>query len=206
MEMEKELVLAAIIAAAVVWYLTQEDDSNDTQTQDFTSDVMTAIDQAKGALSGPNPAASFTTSDFMIPIMEKRESYQSKPYDLKDGGLTWGYGHQGTINETPPAYISQADADALFRQDVAKRGEYWVKLYVTVPITQNQFDALVSIALNMSPRSFKKFADAVNAGQGINDMCAQSVDWMRQSHPEFVNGIQNRRNFEMQVFNTGNYA
>lgn len=207
--MEKEIVLAAIIAAAVVYYLTQQDDDNDTQTQDALDDTMTVADQAAAAVSGPTPVSGMHTSARMIDQMKRRESYQSKPYNLNDGGWTWGYGHQGTKSETPPAYISQADADALFVQDVAQRGEYWVKLYVTVPQTQNQFDALVSIALNMSPRSFKLFADDVNAGKGIDAMCATSVQWMKADpatgRKDMRAGIQDRRNAEMDVYDRGIY-
>ncbi len=86
---------------------------------------------------------------------------------------------------------------------MVNRAEKWVKLYVTDNLTQNQFDALVSIAFNMSPQSFKKFADSVNAGNGIDDIAQQSVGWVASV---YTNGIQNRRTAEMNVFNNGVYA
>ena len=82
-------------------------------------------------------------------------------------------------------------------------GEKWVKLYVTVPVSQEQFDALVSIAFNMSPRSFKKFADQVNAGNGIDAIADQSVTWVPAN---LQNGIRNRRYDEKRLFNEGIYA
>lgn len=202
--MIEKLLVAGVVVGALLYYLSESDDNtDDTQTQDETDNIMTGIDQVKAAITGPGPIADMHTSQAMCDMLMAREAYAAKPYNLGDGGWTWGYGHQGTKSETPPAFISKDDATALFLQDVVNRGEYWVKLYVTVPLTQNQFDALVSIAFNMSSRSFKKFADSVNAGSGIDAIAQQSVSWV---DPKYQKGIQNRRNGEMNVFNNGVYA
>jgi lysozyme len=122
---------------------------------------------------------------------------------LGDGGWTIGWGHQYSRYEYVPASITQEQADAMFIDDVVNRGERWVKLYVTVPQTQEQFDALVSIAYNMSPQSFKKFAAEVNAGNGIDAIATASIGWVREG---LQNGIRNRRYSEMNLYNAGIYA
>lgn len=199
--MNKTLLIAAVIAA-VIWYESQNA-SGDTQDEGLVDSTMTKFDEAMGAISGPGPVGNMSTSQDMLDMLKARERLSLTPYNLGDGGWTVGYGHFEKTRDALPVLNSKADADALFASDVANRGEKWVKLYITVPLTQNQFDALVSIAFNMSPQSFKKFADSVNAGNGIDDIAQASVAWVK---PEFQNGIQNRRDAEMNVFDNGEYA
>ncbi|PMS20696.1 glycoside hydrolase family 24 [Paraburkholderia rhynchosiae] len=151
----------------------------------------------------PNPAASMQPSAAMVAKLKSNEGLRLTRYALGDGGWTIGYGHYSTNMADIPATCTQAQADAWFASDLQQRAAKWVQLYVTVPLTQNQFDALVDIAYNMSPRSFKKFADSVNAGNGIDDIAQASVSWVA---PALQNGIQNRRNAEIAMFNDGVYA
>ncbi len=201
--MNDTLLVAGLIAGFLLYEYTQQNPS-DPQAEDLTDSTMTLIDQAAGAIAGPGPVADMSTSQDMLNMLMDREKFAATPYMLAgESRYTWGYGHQGQAGETPPASISKADAATLFAYDVVNRAEKWVKLYVTDNLTQNQFDALVSIAFNMSPQSFKKFADSVNAGNGIDDIAQQSVGWVASV---YTNGIQNRRTAEMNVFNNGVYA
>lgn len=200
--MNKTLLACALIAAYIV-YRANQAASSDPQGEDLMNAAMTTFDEAAGALIGPGPIADMQTSPDMLDMLRRRESLKLQPYNLGDGGWTIGYGHFEKTREALPVIRNRADAEALFADDVANRGEKWVKLYVNVDLTQNQFDALVSIAFNMSPQSFKKFADAVNRGEGIEGMAQRSIAWVS---PNLQNGIRNRRNDEIQVFNTGVYA
>ena len=136
-------------------------------------------------------------------MLKRRERLRLERYNLGDGGWTIGYGHFETDINKVPARITVDDADRIFDIDVAERAEKWVRLYVRVPVTQYEFDALVHIAFNLSPKGFKKFADAVNAGQGIYDVARGSVAWVAD---KFKNGISNRRNEEISLFSEGVYA
>ncbi len=201
--MDKRLIIAALIGAGVWWWETQHQASEDPQSENLIDTTMTKIDEATAALSGPGPVADMQTSPAMLGMLRRRESCRLTPYNLGDGGWTIGWGHQYGKYETVPASITQAQADAMFIDDVVSRGEKWVKLYVAVDLAQYEFDALVSIAYNMSPQSFKKFADSVNAGDGIDDIAQASVGWVAD---KYRNGIQNRRGAELNVFNNGVYA
>jgi len=203
--MEK-LVLAALIAAAVLYILDEDtpDNTDPTTTDDTPDTIMTDLTQAADTLKTPAPCTNMHASDTICKILMQTEAYAPTPYKLDDGTTyTWGYGHHGTPSEIPPGYISKADAYTLFQKDVAQRGEAVVKQYVSVPLTQNQFDALVSIAFNMSPRSFAKFAAQVNAGNGIDAIADESVTWV---NPKYTNGIRNRRTLEKKIYDTGAYA
>ncbi|WP_241673078.1 lysozyme [Lacisediminimonas profundi] len=214
----KNILLLAMLGAAgyLAWrlygpqgeeegggYLYEPNDAPATNEGSLMDSIITGIDQVAGVLTGGGPVAGMTTSADMRELLKDREQLKLEPYNLGDGGWTIGYGHFEKSRSSLPDRITREQADAMFDADLVNRAEKWVKLYVTVDLTQNQFDALVSIAYNMSPRSFRKFADQVNAGQGINEMAATSIAWV-PAHLQ--NGIRNRRNEEMQVFNSGVYG
>lgn len=201
MDRDYLIIGAGLVAVGVFLWLRQSPVSSDPQDESLIDSTLTLLDEA---MSSEKPdLESMSTSDEMLQMLMKHESYSATPYQLDDGaGMTWGYGHKGTSKETPPSYISKADAYALFRQDVVNRAEHWVKLYVNINLTQNEFDALVSIAFNMSPQSFKKFAASVNDGDGIDAIAQESISWVK---PIYTNGIRRRRNSEMRVFNEGIY-
>lgn len=200
--MNKTLLLAALIAAYIV-YRANQSDSSDPQEEDLIDSTLTTFDEVVGAFSGAGEIENMRTSQTMLDKLKRRERLSLTPYNLGDGGWTVGYGHFEKTRDALPVIRNEADAAAVFADDVVNRGEKWVKLYVRVPLTQNQFDALVSIAFNMSPRSFKKFAESVNRGEGIDAIARESVTWVADN---LQNGIRNRRNDEMNVFNYGAYA
>lgn len=211
--MDNRFLLCALIAAWIIVRSARDEVPAETESEAFYQDesfidaAQTQMDEVMNTIeesvSGPGPVSDFYTSAAMLSMLRDRERLVMTPYNLGDGGWTVGYGHFERRREDLPVLRTRADAEALFAQDVNERGEKWVKLYVKVPLTQNQFDALVSIAFNMSPQSFKKFADAVNRGEGIDAIAQRSVTWVAD---KFKNGIANRRYAEMQVFNSGVYA
>jgi lysozyme len=199
--MNKTLILCAVIAAAII-YKSMQTPGDATQEEDVIDAAKTTLDEVMGTFTA-GPIENMRTSQSMLDMLRRREKLVLTPYNLGDGGWTIGYGHFEKTREALPAISSAADAEALFAIDVQERGEKWVKLYVEVPLTQNQFDALVSIAFNMSPQSFKKFAISVNNGEGIDVIAQRSVSWVADT---FKNGIANRRTAELNVFNNGVYA
>jgi lysozyme len=160
------------------------------------------MDQAIGSIA-PGPAAGMRASDQLREMLKGRERLRLERYNLGDGGWTIGYGHWESSIDRVPARITVDDAEAMFDRDLDARAEKWVRLYVKVPVTQYEYDALVHIAFNLSPKGFKKFADAVNRGEGIGGIATQSVSWVAA---HLRNGISNRRNQEIALFNEGYYA
>ena len=60
--------------------------------------------------------------------------------------FTIGWGHTGDVK--PGDKITQAEADRLLKKDI-ETAEKAVSKLVKVPLTQNQFDALVSLTFNI---------------------------------------------------------
>ena len=105
--------------------------------------------------------------------------------------------------EMPPLEVITADqAEAIFADDVERRGAHWVRSYVTVPLEQYQFDALTHMSFNLKPSSFKTVADAVNAG---DDPEAAALNYIRAG-TNLEQGLRNRRAREVALFRTGIYA
>lgn len=94
-------------------------------------------------------------------FIQNEEGFKSRAY--KDGrnaaGLqlySIGYGHQITGKDglTKDSVIDHAKADSLFISDIASR-EALIRKTVRVPLTQNQFDALASLAYNIGNGAFQ---------------------------------------------------
>lgn len=197
--MNRGLLIGAGLAAAVLWLRQQQAADDEENVFDTIGQTM---DQALGMLA-PGPAADMYPSEELRDMLKSREALRLERYNLGDGGWTIGYGHwERDINKVP-ARITRDDAEALFDRDLYERAVKWVRLYVSVPVTQYQFDALTHIAFNMSPKGFKRFADAVNAGDGIDQIADASVYWVSAN---FQNGIRARRAQEVALYNDGVYA
>ena len=75
-------------------------------------------------------------------------------YRCPAGILTIGYGHTGP-DVTPGKKITQAEADSLFDADIRKFAGKVAPLFSGVALTNNQFDALVSLAYNIGTLTVK---------------------------------------------------
>lgn len=195
-------VMAATAAILLMPRAARENDAEGDDEETIFDTIGQTMDEVIGSVA-PGPAVDMWATDALRAMLKAREQLRLERYNLGDGGWTIGYGHyEKNINDIP-SRITFDEAESMFDRDLSNRAEKWVRLYVQVPVTQYQFDALVHIAYNMSPKSFKKFADAVNAGQGIDYIAEASIGWV---DAKFQNGIRNRRNEEMALYNQGQYA
>jgi lysozyme len=85
-------------------------------------------------------------SDQGLALTEQFEGLRLTAYQDSVGVWTIGYGHTG-LDVQPGLTITQEQAGALLLQDVAGAVAA-VNRLVTVPLTQNQFDALVDFTFN----------------------------------------------------------
>ena len=76
-----------------------------------------------------------------------------------------GYGHTGA-DVYPGQVITEAEAEALLVKDL-KRFEDAVKRLITVPLTQHEFDAIVSFTFNCGEGALQDstFRRRMNAGE-----------------------------------------
>ena len=129
------------------------------------------------------------------------EDLRLKAYDDGVGVWTIGYGTT-MINGTKVKKgdtCTEAQAKAYMAHDL-KKFESVVNNAVTVPLNQNQFDALVSLAYNIGTGAFSKstLVKKLNA----NDICgaADQFDVWVNAGGKRMQGLVNRRVKEKSLF------
>jgi lysozyme len=166
---------------------------------------------ALASFSGPH---GMRASSAGIDLIKGYEHFRSKPYDNDGtaGNTTVGYGHllhPGIINHSSSEKkfengITKAEAENLLRGDLAT-AEGEVNSSVHVPVTQGQFDALVSLAFNVHPGEFRNstLIKILNRGDYIGAL-KQFAEWVRvkarSGKYETSRGLEARRTREEEMF------
>lgn len=136
-----------------------------------------------------------TPSPACVELVKKFEGCRLDAYRCPAGELTIGYGH--TRDVRPGDKITQSQADQLLSEDLAAFGRE-VEKAVTVPLTQPQFDALVSFAFNCKGWSRSTLLKLVNTGEfrGAADEFPKWIFADGQKLP----GLARRRAAEQKLF------
>lgn len=109
-----------------------------------------------------------------LALIQLYEGYRAAPAQLPDGDWVVGHGHV-RVGEAG-AEVSREEAAALLALDVAPI-EQVVNTRVTTPLTQLQFDALVSFAFSVGAEAFEQsqVLRRVNAGEFVAAACAMDA-------------------------------
>lgn len=133
-----------------------------------------------------------------LKMITKHEGLRLKAYQDSGGKWTIGYGHTATAR--PGMTITQAQAVRLLEKDI-ERFEDCVMDTITAPLTQDQFNALVSFAFNRGCGGFKKsrFVALINAGkfEEAADVWLTTATTVK-GRP--LRGLQKRRKDEVAMF------
>jgi len=137
-------------------------------------------------------------SDAGLALTKSFEGLRLTAYQDVAGILTIGYGHTGP-DVKPGMTITDADADALLRSDVAE-AVATVNRAVTATISQNQFDALVDFCFNAGSGNFLRstLLRKLNLGD-FTGAAAQFALW-NHAGGQVVPGLTLRRKAEADLF------
>lgn len=119
----------------------------------------------------------------------------------KDVGGVWtiGYGHTKTAR--PDMTITQEQADSLLKEEVAVFADA-VEKAVKVPLTDNQFAALVVFTYNVGQGAFRQSTLLRKLNEGdYSAVPPQLMRWNKVQGKE-VRGLTNRRAAEVKLWNT----
>lgn len=144
-------------------------------------------------------------------FVQSFESCSLEAYpDPKTGGAPWTIGWGSTRGVKPGDVWTQAYAGERFEEDILD-AEKLVKSCVTRPLTQGQFDALVSIFQNVGPGSpFKSgirrlrngkpstLLRLLNAGDDLN-AGQEFLKWVSPGS-NVERGLRRRREGELKMF------
>lgn len=149
-----------------------------------------------------------TTSEAGLEFIERRECFSAKAYP-DAGGHSIGYGYFLATTEDIQKYlhatITKAEAVTLMLRRIGATEDALNKA-ITVPVSQQQFDALVSWAYNIgngaargsSLMKFLNTGDYAAAGD-------QFAVWHLSNHRS-VDALVERRALEKDLFLNGVYA
>ncbi|WP_439327587.1 lysozyme [Lonepinella sp. BR2357] len=137
-----------------------------------------------------------------INALKGYEGLRTKAYLDDAGKWTIGYGHTGKVGNIPVGKgmtITDQQAEDLFKSRLPEF-ENAVRNSINVPLTQNQYDALVSLAYNIGPTAFQNstLVKKLNAGD-MSGAADQFMAW-RKAGGKDNQGLINRRNREREMF------
>lgn len=122
-------------------------------------------------------------------------AYKPTPHDI----WTCGYGHTKGVKEGDTCDMAQAIE---WLHDDAHEAEDAINRHDTVPLTQNQFDALVSFVFNIGNGAFieSTLLRKLNDGQ-FEAAAAEFQKWNHQAG-RVLDGLTVRRAAERKLFET----
>lgn len=147
-------------------------------------------------------ALNMRTSQAGLDVIKTFEGFRARSELLPNGRWIIGYGHVRQAKEG--VRVSESEAEAILREYDLPPVERFVMRCVLAPTTQNEFDALVSLAFNIGPKAFSS-SDVVASLNGGNRLeAAQAFDaWRRAKiggRVQIVDALVRRRAVEKALF------
>ena len=137
------------------------------------------------------------TGENGLHLIKTYEGLRLKAYKCPAGVLTIGYGHTSGVK--PGDVITEEQAETMLKNDL-KIYENYVNNYVNVPLTQNQFDALVSFTYNLGGGTLKESSLLKRLNEGKYDDASYWFDRYVYAGRKKLQGLVNRRAKEKELF------
>lgn len=144
------------------------------------------------------------TSALGISFIKQWEGVRLKAYRDGGGVLTIGCGHTsaaGFPEVTAGLTITMKQSDEILARDLAKF-EAGVAGAIRRAATQNQFDAMISLAFNIGIGAFGKSTVVRRFNEGNDKAAAEAFLLWNKDNGKVVKGLANRRLAERALFLT----
>lgn len=133
-----------------------------------------------------------------IQLIKRFEGFSPVPYRCPAGKITIGYGHVIRPGESF-GRLTEAEATGLMLRDIGSRFAPMVAAHIKVPLNDNQFSALVSLAYNAGAAPLAK-----TLGRKLNDGdlpgAAREFDRWVNAGGRVLPGLVRRRAAERVLF------
>lgn len=138
------------------------------------------------------------TSQKGIDLIKSFEGLELKAYKDSVGIWTWGYGSTGP-HVTPDKVGTKEEAEQLLKKDL-ERFEKGVSDLVKVPLSQNQYDSLVSFSFNLGLSNLKSstLLKKLNASDYIG--ASKEFERWNRAGGKVLAGLTRRRIAERDLF------
>ena len=143
----------------------------------------------------------FEISNMGLKLIKAYEGYRPVDRTLVSGQRVVGYGHR--LSNEDAVILSKPEAEELLKDDLAPFIDM-INENVHAPLSQSQFDALVSFAYNIGPKAFLQSDTlrALNNGRPLD--AANGFDIWRKSEIDgktyVVDALMRRRTAEKALF------
>ena len=134
-----------------------------------------------------------------LDLITRYEELRLNRYTDSAGVPTIGYGHTG---DDLPESITVDQAEAYLRADLADACRA-VENYVTVPINDNQYAALVSLVFNIGSGAFQGSTLLRHLNAEEYELASEQFEMWRMAGGERSEGLVRRRAAEQQLFRMG---
>ena len=131
-------------------------------------------------------------------ILKYFEGCKLTAYQDSVGVWTIGYGHtKGVYNGMT---ITQEEAEQMLLTELEEY-EGYIENMVTVPLTQNQFDALLVWIYNLGPTNFRNSTLLKELNAGNYNAAGQEITRWNKAGGKVLAGLVKRREAEAELFN-----
>jgi lysozyme len=144
-------------------------------------------------------------SDRGLDLIKRFEGLELEAYQDVVGIWTIGYGHTsmaGPPDVVPGMEISEREAEKILKRDL-QQYEEGVEKAVKAEITQNMYDALVSITYNIGVSAMKRSTFIKRLNNKQYEAAAEAMHWWNKAGGRVVQGLKNRREAEAALFLEG---
>ena len=190
---------------------SQQENKKEPTLDPASGSAPAAPGQDKDAKASMQAPKDMRLDEDGIKFIKEREEFKAKPYEDSAHHCTIGYGHllhNGECTQTDydryPDGITEEEASAMMNGKV-KESEEAVHKYIQAPLTQHQFNALVSYTYNEGPDNLRisTFRKRLNAGDydAIPDELRRWNKITVDGRKVPCKGLTNRRELEIQLFN-----
>ena len=142
-------------------------------------------------------------SDTCIHMIKHHEGVRNEPYQDPIGLWTVGVGHLiGNGKSLPKSWnktFTDQEVDDLLRADL-DRFEAGIERLTSVPLTQGQFDALVSFSFNVGLGNYQASTLRSKLNRGDYEGAANEFPKWRRAGGKILQGLVNRRKDEKNLF------
>ena len=142
-----------------------------------------------------------------IKFIAQWEGKRLTKYKDSAGLWTIGIGHLITGKENPPIgdTITDVMCNELFIRD-SRIANTAIDNNVKVPLTQNEFDSILSLVYNIGTGAFSKSTLLKKLNAGDKPGAADEFLKWNKAGGRVIQGLVNRRQSERKLFLTGNYV
>lgn len=130
------------------------------------------VEQETASTGNRQAAAAYTTNAACIDIIREFEGVRLEAYKGLSGAWLIGYGHKAGVYEGMK--ISQAKAESFLKDDL-QMFERDVSRAVKVPVTENEFSAMVCLSYNIGSGNFRSSTVLRKINQGLRTEAADAI-------------------------------